>query len=110
MTTMLDTLALARQALQAIPDFPAVALRGGPLSSADELVVLDRVVATAVSSYGGTAERNQVQVSCYAATLERTLELNDMAKAALQAVGFRYKQSRPLPDEQGYGEASDFER
>lgn len=110
MTTMLETLRLAREALESIPDFPPVAFRGGPLSNADEIVVLDRVAATAVSSYGGTSDRNQVQVSCYASSLLRTLELNDLVKAALQAAGFRYKQSRPLPDEQGYGEASDFER
>lgn len=106
MADLLDTLASARSALLNIPNGPPVVLRGSPDPEGEEVIVLDRVSDTSLPSYGRRATRKLIQVSCYAGTLARALELTSQARTALDRVGLRFVQSRPAPD--GVGEISDY--
>lgn len=108
---MLSTLTDAYQALGSLPNGPPVVLRGQEDPGGDEVIVLDRVAETAVRMSGGSASSNLIQVSCYAKTPERVLQLTQQVRATLEAAGLFWLQSRPAPSNPGeFGESSDFER
>ncbi|BDP42924.1 hypothetical protein DAETH_28930 [Deinococcus aetherius] len=109
MADLLDALADALAALQAIPNAPPVLLRGvNEDPGGDEVIVLDRVASTGLQMQGGSATTNRIQVTCYAAGVERALDLTAQARAALGAQRFTFIQSRPAPD--GVGELADYRR
>lgn len=75
-------------------------MRGDPDPAGEqvEVIVLDRVANTALPSYGRTPTTKRIQVSVYAATTARALELTEDVRTALAQVGQRFIQSRPTPD------------
>lgn len=107
MADMLDTLALARDTLLARGGLPPAFIRGDD-DPGGEVIVLDRVSDTARAAYGGRATTKFIQVSVYAESLARALELTTTTRIALGHAGFRFLQSRPAPD--ATGEVSDYTR
>lgn len=106
--TLLDVLADARTALLDLG--PPVKIAGDPDPGGDEVLVLEAVADTRVPSYRTEASTKRIQVTCYAATLQRTLELTDAARAALASVGLRWIASRPAPDPEKIGTLSEYRR
>lgn len=107
---MLDTLSDARMALMAIG--PPVYIAGDPDPPGEgELIVLQDVADTALPQYGRRASTKRLQVTCWAATKARSLELTELARDALNGVGLRYLQSRPAADPSGaVGTLSEYRR
>lgn len=109
MTDMFTTLALARSTLTALPDFPPVVVRGQEADpGSTEGVVIDRVADTGVGMYGRAASTKRVQITVFAETTERALNLTSEVRAALAEAGFSYLGSRPAPG--GSGELSEYRR
>ncbi|WP_143342036.1 hypothetical protein [Deinococcus indicus] len=108
MADMLDTLALARDTLLALPDVPPVLMRGQPDPGGEEVIVLDRVADTGAPGYRRAATAKLLQITCYAPSVQRALELTALARSALAEVGFGFIGSRPAPD--GTGELSEYRR
>lgn len=108
--TLTDVLADARTALMALG--PPVFLAGDPDLEGEqaEVIILQPVSDTALPSYGLTPTLKRVQVTCYATTLARALELTDLARSVLGAVGLRFIQSRPAPDPDYVGQVSEYRR
>lgn len=108
--TLLDVLADARTALMALG--PPVLLAGDPDLEGEqaEVIILQPISDTALPSYGRRPTTKRVQVTCYAPTLDRALELTEQARSALNAVGLRHIQSRPAPDPDYVGQLSEFRR
>ncbi|MGM9319794.1 hypothetical protein [Deinococcus aquaticus] len=105
---MLDTLALARDILLALPGVPPVLMRGQPDPGGDQVIVLDRVADTGAGGYGRAATTKLIQVTCYAPSVQRALELTAQTRSALAGAGFSFVASRPAPD--GSGELSEYRR
>lgn len=110
MADLLSTLADARAALLGIPNAPPVLIRGDPDPGGDEVMVLDRISDTGLPQYGSTPTVKRVQVTCYAATLARALDLTRQARRALELRGFTFIQSRPAPDPDAVGELAEYRR
>ncbi|WP_235910564.1 hypothetical protein [Deinococcus kurensis] len=109
MADMLATLALARSVLTALPGFPPVVVRGQEADpGGEEGVVIDRVADTGVGMYGRAASTKRMQVTVFAQTAERALNLTSEVRAALAEAGFTYLGSRPALD--GAGELSEYRR
>lgn len=108
--TLIDVLADARAALMALG--PPVLLAGDPDPEGEtpEVIVLQPVSDTALPTYGRQASAKRVQVTCYAPTLARALELTTAAADALRPLRLRFIQSRPAPDPDHIGQVSEFTR
>lgn len=107
---MLDALADARAALMTLG--PPVHIAGDPDPPGEpELIVLQDVSDTALPTYGLRVSSKRLQVTCWAATKARSLELTELARTALATVGLRHLQSRPAADPDGaVGTLSDYRR
>jgi hypothetical protein len=105
---LLATLVAARAALLTIPQHPPVLLRGDEDRGGEELIMLDRVSDTAQVQYGSTPTSKRLQVTCYARTIARALELTTEARTAMSSAGFGFVSSRPAPDDTG--EISEYRR
>ncbi len=105
-----ETLGLAQAALETL-DIPAYISREEMTSDllADHFVI-DLIASTGVAGYGTNATTKRVQVTAYAKTRTRTLQLTDMARNALFSAGFRFVQQRPALDPDVYGEISEYRR
>lgn len=108
--TLLDALADARTALRTLG--PPVLLAGDPDPPGEqaEVLILQPVSDTALPSYGLRPTLKRVQVTCYAATLARALDLTTAAADALRPLGFRFIASRPAPDPDAIGQVSEYRR
>lgn len=108
--TLLDVLADARTALMALG--PPVALRSDPdpRGTEAEVIVLDRVSDTPLGTYGLQVSAKRIQVTCYAATLTRALDLTTQAADALRPLRLRWIGSRPAPDPDFIGQISEYTR
>ncbi|GGN32265.1 hypothetical protein [Deinococcus daejeonensis] len=109
--TLLDVLADARTALMALGPPVFLAADQDPAGEQPEVIVLDRVSDTRIPTYGlGAISTKRVQVTCYAPTLARALDLTTQAAAALAPLGLRFIQSRPAPDPDFIGQISEYRR
>ena len=108
--TLLDALADARTALMAIGPPVHIAGDPDPPDEQTELIVLQDVSDTALPTYGLRVSTKRLQVTCWAATKSRALELTELARTALAEVGLRYLQSRPAPDPVAIGHLSEYRR
>lgn len=81
---------------------PPVHLAGDPDPPGEpELIVLQDVSDTALPTYGLRVSTKRLQVTCWAATKQRSLELTELARDALSRAGLRHLQSRPAADPSG---------
>lgn len=110
MADLLSTLADARAALLSIGGVPPVLIRGDPDPGGDEVIVLDRISDTGLPQYGRTPTVKRMQVTCYAATLARALDLTQQTRRALAQRGFTFIQSRPASDPDAVGELAEYRR
>ncbi|EYB67413.1 hypothetical protein DEIPH_ctg041orf0009 [Deinococcus phoenicis] len=110
MADLLSALADARAALLGIPNAPPVLLPGDEDPDTPEVIVLDWVSNTGLPQYGGTPTSKRVQVTAYAATLARALELSEQARTAMREAGFGFLASRPAPDPDAIGVISEHRR
>ncbi|MFC4426205.1 hypothetical protein [Deinococcus navajonensis] len=107
---LIDVLADARTALATIGPPVFLASDPDPPGEQVEVIVLDRVSDTSLGTYGLRVSTKRIQVTCYAATLARALELTAAAEEALRPLKLRLIQSRPAPDPTYIGQLSEFRR
>ena len=108
--TLLDVLADARTALMALGPPVVLAADQDPPGEQTEVIVLDRVADTPLGTYGLRASTKRIQVTCYAATLTRALDLTTQAADALRPLRLRWIGSRPAPDPDFIGQISEYTR
>lgn len=105
-----ETLGLAQSTLEAIGPPVYLSREEMPEALADEHFVLDLIASTGVAGYGTNATTKRVQVTAYARTRTRTLQMTAEARNALFGAGFRFIQQRPALDADVYGEISEYRR
>lgn len=115
MTTTLDHVAEALEALRAVLMVPVVldtATAEVPADTAT-LVIVRFVDGTRRPDYEQNTARVMIQVDSYAETLEDALNLAEACEAALAARGFTFRRERKAPAPAGEpltGMSRDFER
>lgn len=87
---------------------PPVRIDADDSPGTPEVIVLALVSDTSRPAYGGTPTDTLIQVSVYAETTLRALQLDTLARAALAPVGLTHVQMRPAPDPDSLGYISDF--
>lgn len=87
---------------------PAVHLERDPNPGTPEVIVLALVSDTSRPAYGGVPTDTLLQVSVYAQTTLRAIQLDTLARTALGSIGLTHRQMRPAPDPDSLGYISDF--
>lgn len=87
---------------------PPVRMDGDPDPGGDEVIVLALVSDTTRPAYGGTPSDTLIQVTCYAATDLRALQLDRLARTALDGIHLTHRQMRRAPDPDSIGYLSEF--
>ena len=87
---------------------PPVRLDADDSPGTPEVIVLALVSDTARPAYGGTPTDTLIQVTCYAQTLLRAIQLDKLVRAALDGVGLTHRQARRAPDPDSIGMLSEF--
>lgn len=108
--TLSDVITDAFTALDAIGPPVLIAGDPDPPGRQAEVLILQPVSDTARPTYGLQTSNKRVQVTAYAETLTRALELTEQARTALRSVGLRYIGSRPAPDPDLNGMLSEYRR
>ncbi|MHA0041507.1 hypothetical protein [Deinococcus sp. PEB2-63] len=85
-----------------------VRMDGDPDPGGDEVIVLALVSDTTRPAYGGTPSDTLIQVTCYAATDLRALQLDRLARTALDGIHLTHRQMRRAPDPDSIGYLSEF--
>lgn len=87
---------------------PPVRLDADDSPGTPEVIVLALVSDTARPAYGGTPTDTLIQVTCYAQTLLRTIQLDKLVRQRLDGVGLTHRQARRAPDPDSIGMLSEF--
>jgi hypothetical protein len=87
---------------------PPVRIDADDSPGTPEVIVLALVSDTSRPAYGGTPTDTLIQVTCYAETLLRAIQLDKLARTALGSIGLTHRQALRAPDPDSIGMLSEF--